>query len=146
LAANFGGGVLASRVPIQRVMGLGMAVLATALLMLPGVETTAHVMTYAVAMGAAGGVVTVVFFPVWGQVFGRGQLGRIQGVAQMMTVFASAAGPLLLASTIERTGSYDSMFSALAVVVVALGLACWLVTLPRREVWTAAAATGEGTG
>jgi hypothetical protein len=30
----------------------------------------------------------VILFAVWGQVFGRAQLGRIQGTAQMRSVFA----------------------------------------------------------
>jgi len=132
LVANFAGGLLAARWPIQRVMGLGMAVLACALVGLPAVRTTLHVVLYGVAMGVAGGVVTVVFFSVWGRVFGRGQLGRIQGCAQMMTVFASALGPLLLAETLARTGSYAGIFYGLAVVVVGLGLGCWWVPLPSR--------------
>jgi MFS family permease len=132
LGANFGGGFLAQRYPLQRVMGFGMAALAFALLGLPFVETHAQVVLYAMAMGLAGGVVTVVFFSVWGQVFGRRHLGRIQGCAQMMTVFASAIGPLLLALTIERTGSYDSIFYVLAAAVTVLGVACWYVSLPSR--------------
>ncbi len=132
LGANFAGGFLASRVSIQRVMGIGMAVLATALLALPFVETYPHVMLYAMAMGIAGGVVTVVFFSVWGQVFGRRHLGRIQGCAQMMTVFASAVGPLMLAMTLESTGSYDSIFFVLAGAVVVLGVGCWTVSIPSR--------------
>ena len=132
LAANFGGGFLASRFSIQRVMGIGMAVLALALLALPSVETHTHVFLYAMAMGIAGGVVTVVFFSVWGQAFGRRHLGRIQGCAQMMTVFASAVGPLLLAMTLESTGSYDSIFYVLAAAVVVLGIGCWYVSLPSR--------------
>ena len=132
LVANFGGGFLASRFSIQRVMGVGMAVLALALLALPSVETHTHVVLYAMAMGIAGGVVTVVFFSVWGQAFGRRHLGRIQGCAQMMTVFASAVGPLLLAMTLESTGSYDSIFYILAAAVVVLGIGCWYVSLPSR--------------
>ena len=132
LLANFGGGWLASRWPIQRLMGIGMAVLAAALAMLPLVTTDTHVMVYAAAMGIAGGIVTVVFFSVWGQVFGRSHLGRIQGCAQMMTVVASAVGPLLLAQTLAHTGSYDLMFYGLAVIVTALGLASWFVPLPHR--------------
>jgi MFS family permease len=110
LAANFVGGWLASRWSIQKLMGVGMAVLAAALVALPLVRTSAHVVLYTVAMGISGGVVTVVFFSVWGQAFGRSHLGRIQGCAQMLTVFASAAGPLLLAETLRHTGSYDLMF------------------------------------
>lgn len=132
LAANFAGGWLASSWSIQKLMGIGMAVLAVALLALPHVQTEAHVVLYAVAMGVAGGIVTVVFFSVWGQVFGRSHLGRIQGCAQMLTVLASAIGPLLLAQTLARTGSYDAIFYGLAVVVIALGIGSWLVALPRR--------------
>jgi MFS family permease len=133
LAANFGGGWLASKWPIQRVMGAGMAVLALSLIMLPLVRTFSHVMLYGIAMGAAGGVVTVVFFSVWGQIFGRPHLGRIQGFGQMMTVFASAIGPLLLAETLKQTGSYDLIFNSLAFLVTLLGIACWYVPVPARN-------------
>ena len=133
LAANFGGGWLAQRWPIQRLMGLGMAVLGCALCMLPLVETYTHVLLYAAAMGISGGVVTVVFFSVWGQVYGRSHLGKIQGAAQMMTVFASAIGPLLLAETLARTGSYDLVFYGLAAAVAVLGISCWSARLPSRS-------------
>jgi MFS family permease len=132
LVANFAGGWLASRWPIQRLMGLGMAVLGCALLVLPLVRTYSQVVFYGAAMGISGGV-TVVFFSVWGQVYGRRHLGNIQGCAQMMTVFASAVGPLLLAETLQRTGSYDSMFYGLAAIVIALGVGSWLVRLPSRD-------------
>jgi MFS family permease len=133
LLANFGGGWLASRWPIQRLMGLGMALLSGALLWLPLVRTYTHVLLYGATMGISGGIVTVVFFSVWGQVYGRSHLGKIQGCAQMLTVFASAIGPLLLAETLARTGSYDAIFYGLAVIVVALGIGSWLVHLPSRS-------------
>jgi len=130
LLANFGGGWLASRWPIQRVMGIGMAALAASLLMLPMVRTFTHIAAYAVVMGIAGGIVTVVFFSVWAQAFGRAHLGRIQGFAQMMTVLASAVGPLVLAQTLRQTGSYGSLFYILAACVAALGIGSWRVRLP----------------
>jgi len=130
LFANFGGGWLAMKWSIQRVAGIGMSVLALALFALPLVKTYTHVMLYGMSMGIAGGVVTVVFFSVWGKMFGRTHLGRIQGCAQMMTVFASAVGPLLLAETLRETGSYDVIFNGLAVVVVFLGIASWYCPMP----------------
>jgi MFS-type transporter involved in bile tolerance (Atg22 family) len=134
LLANFGGGWLASKWPIQRLMGSGMIVLGASLAWLPLVRTRGDVVLYAALMGVAGGIVTVVFFSVWGQVFGRTHLGRIQGCAQMLTVFASALGPLLLARTLKATGSYDSMFHGLAVFVAILAVICWIVPQPvRRE-------------
>ena len=130
LAANFAGGWLATWWPIQKLTAIGMTTLAASLLILPFATTFAHVLFYAMAMGVAGGVVTVVFFSVWAQIFGRRDLGRIQGAAQMMTVFASAIGPFVLAKTLEQTGSYSSIFFLLAAVVALLGLACWRVRLP----------------
>jgi MFS family permease len=134
LVANFAGGWLATWWPVQKIMGAGMGVLAAALVALPQVRTFTHVVLYGIAMGVSGGVVTVMFFSVWGQVFGRSHLGRIQGCAQMLTVLASAIGPLLLAETLRQTGSYNLMFQVLAVTVVVLGIACWFVALPCREI------------
>ncbi len=50
----------------------------------------------------------------------------------MLTVFASALGPLVLASTLERAGSYDVIFRGLGAMVVVLGLGCWFVAVPER--------------
>jgi MFS family permease len=71
------------------------------------------------------------FFSVWPRLYGRRQLGRIQGVAQAQTVLASALGPLLLAACIEVTGSYRAMFYILGAVVALFGLAALLVSLPQ---------------
>jgi MFS-type transporter involved in bile tolerance (Atg22 family) len=51
----------------------------------------------------------------------------------MMTVFSSAIGPLLLAETLQRTGSYDLMFYSLSLVVALLGIISWYVPLPVRR-------------
>lgn len=110
-----------------------MAVLALSLGALPLVRTAWHVDLYAAAMGASGGIVTVVFFTVWGKLFGRTHLGRIQGCAQAATVVASAVGPLLLAETLARTGSYDLLFWGLAVLVALLGAGAWFVPSPVRK-------------
>ncbi len=114
LAGNFVAGAWADRASLRQVLIVALILLAGALVALPHVTTTAHVMGQAVAMGVAGGFVMVVFFSFWGKAYGRTHLGRIQGVAQALTVFASAIGPLLLASWAETTGSYAGAFYALA--------------------------------
>jgi hypothetical protein len=48
-----------------------------------------------------------------------------------MTVVASALGPLVLAETLTRTGSYASIFYLLTMVVLVLALLAWLVRMPR---------------
>ena len=40
------------------------------------------------------------------------------------------------AETLRQTGSYNLIFQVLAVAVVVLGIACWFVTVPEREVRT----------
>lgn len=133
LVCNFLAGWAGQKWPMQRLIGVGMLMLGLSLVGLPLVRTGLHVDLYAATMGAAGGIVTVVFFSVWGQVFGRTHLGRIQGCAQATTVVASAVGPLLLAETLARTGSYDLLFWGLAVVVAGLGVGSWLVPMPARR-------------
>ena len=82
---------------------------------------------WAIVMGAAGGIVIVVFFSFWSRTFGRTHLGKIQGAAQTMTVVASAVGPLLLAECVVLTGSYGSVFYSLAIVVAALSVSSWML-------------------
>ena len=130
LVGNFAGGWLAERWSMPRLMALSMAVLAAGLAVLPYLATVPQVMGWAVLMGLGGGFVTVLFFGYWARAYGRRQLGQIQGVAQALTVLASAVGPLLLAQWVARTGSYGSMFTLLAIVVTANALAALAVRMP----------------
>ena len=134
LAGNFVGGWLARFVPLNRLMAISLFVLTAGLLALPHVSTIAMAMAWAAMMGLGGGLVMVLFFSVWPRVYGRRQLGRIQGVAQAMTVLASAVGPLLLAACVEMTGSYAAMFYMLAAAVAASRAgAAAAVPMPRKS-------------
>jgi MFS family permease len=143
LAGNFLGGWLASKWKVNRLMALAMALLTLALLGLPSLRTVGQVNLFAVVMGVAGGFVIVIFFSFWAQAFGRAQLGRIQGMAQMMTVLASALGPLLLAKCHAWTGSYTAVFYVLAGVAGVFGLAAWVLKLPSGMSNRSAAAAGS---
>jgi MFS family permease len=132
LVGNFLGGWLAEKWSMQKLLTLAMALLAGALLSLPWLRAVWQVDIFAVVMGVAGGFVIVIFFSFWARTYGRAQLGRIQGAAQMLTVLASALGPLLLAKCHAWTGSYASVFYVVAAVVMLLGIAAWFVPLPQR--------------
>ncbi len=123
-------GIGLSRGSLRWLLAVAMLLLTLSLAALPHVTSQAHVMAYAVVMGLAGGFVMVVFFTFWGRGYGRAHLGRIQGAAQILTVLASAVGPLLLAQCVAWTGSYAAAFYTLAVVVALLGLAAVVVPLP----------------
>jgi hypothetical protein len=81
-------------------------------------------------MGVAGGVLTVTFFAVWRQAYGPAHLGQIQGAAQLLTVLASAAGPLVLAAGQRAYGSYAPVVQNLAAVAVGFAVVALLTSLP----------------
>ena len=134
LAGNGFGGWLAGRVPLLTLLSISLGVLATGVLALPYVSTLSHVMGWAVAMGLGGGLIMVLFFSVWPRVFGRRDLGVIQGTAQALTVLASALGPLLLAWCLDWTGSYRSIFFMLSGIIAAVALASTIVRLPSAPI------------
>jgi hypothetical protein len=71
------------------------------------------------------------FVAAWGKLYGRRHLGRIQGVAQMLTVFASALGPFMFSYSKRATHSYGFTFHVLAALVFLMAVAAWFTPLPR---------------
>jgi MFS family permease len=130
LLANFAGGWLGQKWSLGRLMGVAMLLMGVALAALPLARSRSQVIAYAISMGVSGGIVTVVFFTCWGKMFGRQHLGKIQGIAQLLTVLASALGPLLVAWSLDATGSYKPLLHWAAPLAVMLGLICFLVPLP----------------
>ncbi len=131
LVGNFGGGWLAMRVSLPRLLAGSLFVLSAGLAALPHITTMAQVMAWATAMGVGGGLVMVLFFSVWPRVYGRRHLGQIQGAAQAMTVLASAVGPLLLAWCVEWTGSYGALFYLLAAAIALTAAMAAVTPLPQ---------------
>src|SRR5262249_22812801 len=95
LPANLLAGWLSMRWSMGRLLAVGMCVLGASLAFFPAVNTEGMAMLYGAGLGIAGGTVTVVFFAAYGHAFGRQSLGTIQAVAQVVSVFASAIGPVL---------------------------------------------------
>lgn len=129
LVGQFACGWLTMRWSMQRLLGLAMFIYALALFALPSIATLAQLWTFAVLIGVSGGMVTVIFFAIWRR-FGAEHLGRIQGAAQMLTVLASAIGPLLFATCASWTGSYTPILWTLAPGVLLLAFAALRVALP----------------
>jgi MFS family permease len=130
LVGQFGCGWLGRTWPLPRLLAIAMGLYGAALAALPFVNGQAPLWMVAVMLGMSGGMVTVLFFAVWGQAFGRAHLGRIQGAAQMLTVLASAIGPLIFAKGFELTGSYTPALWVLAPCVFAVAGAALRLRLP----------------
>ncbi|RBP44346.1 MFS-type transporter involved in bile tolerance (Atg22 family) [Roseimicrobium gellanilyticum] len=123
-------GWLTLRRPMAVLLGVAMFLYALGLVGLPFIRTLTQLWLLAGVLGLAAGFITVIFFAIWSQAFGRAQLGRIQGAAQMLTVLASAVGPLLFATCHEKYGSYAPALYILTPLVILLGLVACRVTLP----------------
>jgi MFS family permease len=131
LAANLAAGWLATRIRLGVLLAASLFIQAAALACFPLVSSLPQAYAYAVAMGVSGGILTVVFFAVWRQAFGPAHLGQIQGAAQLLTVVASAAGPLLLAAGHRAAGSYGLVFQNLALAAAGFAVAALVVPLPK---------------
>lgn len=136
LAAKFATGWLASRLSLGKLTAAAMLLLAATLAGLTALRSYADLVTYTATSAVAGSAITVVFFTVWGRLYGRAHLGRIQAAAQMLTVIASAVGPLALAAAKEASGSYAPALWISAASIAMLGLAAWVVPMPVAQVVT----------
>ena len=134
LAGQFGCGWLSLRWSLPRLLALAMFIYAVALTGLPVLTTEAQLWAVAVLIGLSGGMITVIFFAVWRQAFGPRHLGRIQGAAQMLTVLASAIGPLVFAQSASWTGSYFPALWILVPCVLLISIAALRVGLPDLRV------------
>ena len=133
LAGQFLCGWLTRRYRHQTLMGLALLVYAVSLAAIPMLIQKWQLWVLAVLIGVAGGMIIVVFFSVWSDLFGQRHLGRIQGAAQMLTVISSGVGPVLFAGCFERSGSYSPLLFALAAVSVVLALFVAVVRNPARS-------------
>ncbi len=131
LVAQLASGWLALRYSAGALTGVAMLIYAVALVILPSIVGETQLWIFAALMGIAVGIITVIFFGVWGQLFGRAHLGRIQASAQMLTVLASAIGPLLFAQCHARFGSYSPILFGLSPLVLLLGIVAWRVPSPQ---------------
>lgn len=126
-------GWLALRSSLRRLLSTAMLLYSAALAMLPFVGSFHSLWAFAVLIGLTGGFITVIFFAIWSHAFGRAHLGHIQGAAQLLTVLASALGPVLFAKCVAVTGSYTPLLLSLALVVLVFGIVGWNVVLPTPE-------------
>lgn len=95
------------------------------------ISTQTHLWALAAFSGIAAGIITVAFFAIWTDAYGKRHLGRIQGVAQMCSVLASALGPLLLERGHALLGTYAKTLIYAAPACVLVGVLT-LVLKPRR--------------
>ena len=133
LLGNFTAGWAARRWSLGRLMTVAMLAVGVYLLAFPELKTPGQALTHAGLLGFSGGVVSVIFFTAWADIFGRLHLGKIQGAAQVFAVLASATGPWFIESIFSSTGTYAPAFYALAPAVLIVAVFAYFVNIPRPE-------------
>jgi len=132
LASNLCCGWLVQRVSVLNIFGGAMIIFATCLIGFPLASgSIGLIYAVAAALGIGSGAVTVIFFAGFANLFGKRHLGKIQGVAQAMTVASSGTGPLFFARSFESSGSYSSVFFTLAPFALLVGI--WALYQQRAE-------------
>src|SRR5205085_8375757 len=134
LVGQFVCGWLATRKSYQSLTHTALVLYAIGLAAIPFVRSFWQLWVVAVLLGVAGGMIIVIFFSVWSDLFGQRHLGRIQGAAQMLTVLSSGLGPVLFAKCAEISGSYSPLLVAMAAVSVLLGVVASLIRTPAANV------------
>ena len=132
LASNLCCGWLVQRVSVLNIFGGAMIIFAACLIGFPVASgSIGLIYAVAVALGVGSGAVTVIFFAGFADLFGKRHLGKIQGVAQAMTVASSGTGPLFFARSFESSGSYSSVFFTLAPLALLVGI--WALCHQRTD-------------
>jgi MFS family permease len=130
LGAKLFFGWLVNYIKLTRLLSVCLLTTAASLYGLPLATQQWHAYLYGIGLGIASGAVALLFFAAWGTLYGRREIGRIQGVAQMLTVLASASGPLLFSFGKRATTSYTLVFQVLSALVLLMAIAAWLTPLP----------------
>lgn len=133
LFSKFAFGWFNNRVKLNNLLAVTMLLTSLSLAGLPFARTTWHAYLYATTGGIASGGVALLFFSCWGTLFGHRDLARIQGIAQMLTVFASALGPVLFAWVKQQTNSYSTIFFSLSGLAFMLSVWAFCVPLPKGQ-------------
>ena len=129
--AQFLGGLLADRLPLNMLLTLSMAGTTLSTVLLTRVDTSFRVAVFAVTAGAAQGVFLVLQQTVWARYFGRAHLGKIRGTIWTGCVAGSSVGPFAMGLSMDLTSSYATALWLFVVFYTVLTLAAPWATAPR---------------
>ena len=110
LLGNLLFGILARYIRLPILLTVLLLLTGLSALLFPSIQTEFQIYAYTVALSFTGGGFSVMFFIVWAHQFGWRDVGRIQGAAQMLTIIASALGPIVFAYSVHWTQSYTLAF------------------------------------
>lgn len=127
------GGVLADAVRLNRLLTVGMAMLASGVSVLAGANSAGTMHLFAALFGGGQGLTIAVGAVIWVRYYGRDHLGKIRGTIWSLTVAGSGLGPLIMGLVRDIDGRFDRAIYLFAALLVALAFAAWWAKEPQRE-------------
>ncbi|QDV44171.1 Major Facilitator Superfamily protein [Stieleria neptunia] len=131
LAMQLGGGVLADFLKLNRLLGLGTAMVAGSLIWLYLDPSVRGAQVFAGLFGGGQGMLISVSGVAWVRYYGRQHLGSIRGAVWCGTVAGSGCGPLIMGWVNDATGSYDQAILCFAAAMMPLAIAAWFIRPPQ---------------
>ncbi len=131
---NFGGGVLADRVPVRLLLITALVAMAGSLFLALHLGSKTLVLAFGIVLGATSGFYRVIMSVLWANYFGRLHLGSIMGTAQTIAIAGSALGPMPIGIARDVLGSYDAVLLWSMLVPAFFIVANLLTSRPERRV------------
>lgn len=129
---NFGGGVLADKVPVRLLLITALVAMAGSLFLAMQLGSYAMVVVFGVVLGATSGFYRVIMSVLWANYFGRLHLGSIMGTAQTIAIAGSALGPMPIGIARDLLGNYEAVLLWSMVVPAFFIVANLLTGKPQR--------------
>lgn len=130
MAGQLAGGVIGDRFNKQLVTASCMALHMIALLILAYTTLLSLIILFAVMHGMAMGIRGPLLQAMRADYFGRSAFGMIVGMSTLVTMFGNVLGPLIAGILADRTGSYTTGFTVLALLAGAGSVFFLLATPP----------------
>jgi sugar phosphate permease len=127
------GGVLADLLPLNRLLAVGMTMLASGVAVLAGAEQIGTVHLFAALFGGGQGLTVAVGAVIWVRYYGRQHLGKIRGTIWSLTVAGSGVGPLIMGLVRDADGRFDRAIQLFVVLLVPLAIASWWAHEPPEK-------------
>ena len=122
------------RIPNRFILSAAMLMLASAVILMLTMPAAWLAVVYALVLGLHGSILRSTASVVWINYFGRANQGAVRGVAWSVMILASALGPLPLAESIDRYGSYTPALLAFLALPLFAAIAVFTAHAPRRPV------------
>ncbi|MEK6233094.1 MAG: MFS transporter [Planctomycetales bacterium] len=125
------GGVLADRVPLNRLLATSAAGMCVAVCAAGTMHSVATAHLFALMLGGSQGLLGAANATLWPRYFGRRNLGAIRGSIFTATVGSCSVGPIVMAASFDYLGGYGPALIVFAALLALASLAGLFATPPR---------------